>query len=146
MSDNPPPPPPYSAPPPQDPYGQGGYAQQPEKKGSGLAIAALVLGILALLLCWTVFGGIIFGLIAIVLGLIASSRAKKGLAGGRGMAIIGLILGVLGLLIAIGFIVVAAVFLNSDSAQNLQDCLSNAGSDQTAQQQCQDDFRDKLTN
>lgn len=155
MSQNPPPPPsdPYGEQPQQPAYDQPAYGQQPGQPyppqqpqgGSGLAITALVFGILALLLCWTVFGGIILGLIALVVGLIAASKAKKGTAKGRGMAITGIVLGVLGLLISIGFIVVAAVFLNSDTGQSLQDCINSASS-QSEQQQCQDDFQNDLTN
>ena len=136
-----------------DPYGQpqgnqgNAYGQPAQNKGGkGLAIAALIVGIFALLFSWTVVGGILLGLIAIVLGAIASSKAKKGTAGGRGMAVTGLVLGVLGLLIAVGLIVAGALFLNSDSAKNLQDCLNQAGSDTDAQTQCQQDFTDNFGN
>lgn len=136
---------------PQQGYGQQGYGQQPygheqPKGGKGLAIGALVTGVLALLLCWTVFGGILLGLVALVLGLIGASRAKKGRASGRGLAITGAVIGVVGLLISIAFIVLGVAFLNSDSGRNLTECLSNAGEDQQAVEQCQRDFQDELSN
>ena len=125
--------------------GQGGaYGQPQQSQGKGLAIAALIVGIFALLFSWTLVGGILLGLIAIVLGAIGSSKAKKGTAGGRGMAITGLVLGALGLLIAVGIIVVAALFLNSDTVTGLQDCLEQAGTDAGAQAQCQEDFANDL--
>jgi hypothetical protein len=128
----------YDAPPP-------GYPQQPARSGgAGLAIAALVLGVLALLSCWTVLGGILFGLIALVLGFVASGRAKRGRGTGRGMAITGIVLGLIGLLISVAFIAIGVSFLNSESGQTLQQCLSEAGDDQAAVRQCQQDFEDDV--
>jgi O-antigen ligase len=135
----------YQQGPPPGGY-QGGYQEQPRKGGSGLAVAALVLGILALLSSWTVIGGILLGLIGLVLGFIASGRAKKGMAGGRGMAIIGIITSLLAIVIAIVFVVAVGSFLNSDSAKNLQDCIEQAGNDQAQLDQCEQDFTDELTN
>jgi Domain of unknown function (DUF4190) len=131
----------YQAPPP---YGQP--QPQQHRGGSGMAITALVLGVLALLTCWTVVGGIFLGLVAIILGFIASSRAKHGRAGGRAMAIIGIVTGALGLVISIGLIALGASLLNSDTGQNLQDCLQDAGQDETAQAECQREFQEELTN
>jgi hypothetical protein len=69
----------YAAPPPPP-----GQPYQTQRAGAGLAIAALVLGILALLLSWTILGGVVLGLLAIILGWVASRRARRGLASGRG--------------------------------------------------------------
>ena len=120
------------------------YPTQPSHKGSGMAIAALVLGVLAVLSSWTVIGGILLGLAAIVLGFIASSRAKRGEAGGRAMAIIGIITGALGLVLSIALISIGVSLLNSDSGQNLQECLEKAGNDQAAQARCQREFQEDL--
>lgn len=136
----------HPAPPPppgHDPYATG--QQPPQQRGKGMAIAALVLGILALLSSWTVLGGIIFGLIAVVLGFIASGRAKRGRAGGRGMAISGIVLGVLGIVIGGALIALGASFLNSEEAQQLQDCLTDAGNDDAAIAECNDRFEEDLT-
>lgn len=130
--------------PPQGGY-QGGYQEKP-RGGSGLAVGALVLGILAVLSSWTVIGGILLGIIGLVLGFIASGRAKKGLATGRGMAIVGIITSLLGIVIAIVLVVAVGSFLNSDSAKNLQDCIEQAGNDQAELDQCEQDFTDELTN
>jgi len=141
----PPPPDGQQGYPPQG-YGQQPYGHEQPKGGKGLAIGALVTGVLALLLCWTVFGGILLGLVALVLGLIGASRAKKGRASGRGLAITGAVIGTVGLLISIAFIVLGVAFLNSDSGRNLTECLSNAGDDQAAVEQCQQEFNDQLSN
>ena len=126
-----------------------GYYQpqpQPPRGGSGLAIGALIAGVLALVSFWTVFGGILLGVVAIVLGLVALSRVRKGLAGGRGMAIAGIVTGALGLVLGIAWAAFLSNLLNSDSVQNLQDCLQEAGNDEAAQSQCERDFDDELQN
>lgn len=130
--------------PPQGGY-QGGYQEQP-KKGKGLAVAALIVGVLALLSSVTIIGGILLGLIGLVLGFVASGKAKRGQADGRGMAIFGIVLSVLGILVSILIVVGAVTFLNSESGQNLQDCIEQAGQDQAALDQCNRDFSDELTN
>lgn len=138
-------------PPPDQPYGSDpaysgpGYSdQQGPSRPKGMAISALVLGVLALLLCWTVVGGILLGLLAIVLGLIAAGRAKRGEAGGRGMAITGVVLGLLGMVLAGVLIAAGASLLNSDSGKDLRNCLEEAGDDQARVEQCQRDFQDQL--
>lgn len=73
----------------------------PASASKGLAIAALVCGIIALLAAITVFGGFFFGLVAIVLGIVAVVKARKGTAGGFGLGVGGIVCGALGLLIAI---------------------------------------------
>jgi hypothetical protein len=112
--------------------------------GSGLAIAALVVGILALLTFWTVVGGIVLGLVAIVLGVIALGRVKKGIAAGRGMAIAGVVLGVLGLLLSLAFVALGAWVFNSSGGSTLTECIANADGDQAKVQQCQTDFQRDL--
>jgi hypothetical protein len=109
-----------------------------------MATAALVLGILALITSITVFGGVLLGLLAIIFGIIGLRRANRGLALGRGRAIAGIILGALGIVVAGLLIAVGVSLLNSDKVKNLQDCLKNAGNDQTKVQQCQDQFRSQV--
>jgi hypothetical protein len=137
--------------PPQDqqggyypPQGPGGYYQQPQKRGSGMAIAALILGSIALLSCWTIVGGILFGLVAIVLGFIASRRAKRGEAGGRGMAITGIVMGLLGLVLSIAIVAVIGAFWNSDTVKEYRECLADAGSDAAALDECESRFNDDV--
>ncbi len=71
------------------------------KKGSGFAIASLVLGILSVLLGWLPFVGWILVILALVFGILALIKIKKGTASGKNMAIAGLVLGGIGLLFAI---------------------------------------------
>lgn len=83
----------------QPTYGDNGYNTYQQPKPKGLAIAALVLGILAFLTGWMIIGGI-FGLIGLILGIVAVVKANKGQADGKGMAITGIVLSSLGLIAA----------------------------------------------
>jgi lysylphosphatidylglycerol synthetase-like protein (DUF2156 family) len=133
-------------PPAEQPYapppGPGGSDSRPK----GMAITALVLGVLALVLCWTIIGGLLLGLVALVLGIIAAGRAKRGAAGGRGMAITGAVLGVIGAVLAGVLVAIGASFLNSESVQDLEQCLEQAGEDQAAIDQCRVDFEEDFQN
>ncbi len=120
--------------------------QQPARGGSGMAIAALVLGLFAVLTSLTVVGGVLLGLAAVVLGFVALRRIKRGLAGGRVMAIIGIIAGLIGIALSIALVAAGLSLLNSESGQDLQACLREAGTDEAAQAQCQRDFAEDLEN
>lgn len=124
-------------------YGQaGGYPGYPGYPGygpplqelpKGLAIAALVLGILALVTFWTAVGGIVLGIVGVILGGVAIRKAGRGQAGGRGMAIAGLVLSVLGLLGGILFAVLYA-FAVSMFGQAIQECQQYQGNPQRFRQ------------
>ena len=111
--------------------GRSGY-----RHGGGMATAALVLGVLALVTSLTVIGGVLFGLLAVVLGAVAGRRAKRGLAPGRGRSIAGVVTGLIGLILSIALIALGVSFLNSPSTKNLQTCVRNANGNQAAIQQC----------
>lgn len=87
-----------------------------QKLPKGMAIAALVLGILAVLNCWIPMVNviaIIFGIVALILGIIGMGKAKKGLAGGKGLALGGVITGALGIVFSIAITVLFVIGLNS---------------------------------
>jgi predicted PurR-regulated permease PerM len=109
-----------------------------------MATAALVLGILAVITSFTVFGGVILGLLAVIFGVIGLRRANRGVALGRGRAIAGIILGLLGIVLAVALVAIGVSVLNSPEGKNLQDCLKSAGSDQSQVQKCQDQFRNQV--
>jgi len=83
MSEPPPPPPPPQwgaypgsyPPPPPLPY--AGYTYPPTGPRNGLGITALVLAIIGLVFCWTVAGGVILGVIAVVIGFVARGRVNS---------------------------------------------------------------------
>ena len=159
--ETPPPPPPPSAPPPppgappppsygpypgsyppppqQSPY--GGYAPPPTAPQNGLGIASLVTAIIALL---SVVGGIVLGVVAVILGFLGWGKAKRGQATNGGIAVAGIVLGFLSIIEAV---VVIGLFIwgfGEVGGTDYVDCLSRAGSDQEAVQQCADQFTSNL--
>ncbi len=70
---------------------------------NGLAVAALVVGIIAAVSGWAPFWGVIVGIVAIVLGVIGLKKP-----GGRGLAIAGIITGAAG---ALWSLIVSAFFV-----------------------------------
>jgi len=142
-------PPPGNYPPPE-PFpgqsgqpGQSGYWQE-SPKSKGLAIAALVLGILAVISFWTIIGGILFGVLAVVFGIIATVKARRGTAGGTVMGVIGLVLGILSV---IGAVVLALIGWNlfvDLGGRDFVDCTSEAGNDQNAISQCEEEFNQRI--
>jgi hypothetical protein len=124
----------------------GGYQPQPQYPGytpppqNGLGVAALVLGILALLSSFTVFGGIGLGIIAVILGIVGRGRVQRGQANNRGVATSGIVLGALGVVASVVFIAAGVAIFSWFGGNDLVNCLNKAGNDVQAQQQCQDQF------
>jgi hypothetical protein len=89
---------------------------------NGSAVASLVLGILAVVLCWTVYLGIGLGALAIVFGALGIGRARAAETN-KGMAVAGIVLGIVGLVLSLVLIVVVVTFFtHSGSFQQLRDC------------------------
>jgi hypothetical protein len=113
------------------PYGQypdqGGYGYQaPVQEKKGLAITALVLGIVALVL--GVIPGIgflsfILGPLAIIFGIIALIKKQK-----KGMSITGIVLGALGVIAAIVITaIIATIFGNAVGEHTVQYRVTSEG-------------------
>jgi hypothetical protein len=129
-------------PPPPAPY--AGYAPPPTGPKNGLGIAALVLAIIALVFCWTVAGGIILGLCAVIIGFVARGRVKRGEATNGGVAISGIVLGALAIIVSLIFIPIWIGMFDEVGGTDYIDCLANAGSDQDAIQECADQFQRRV--
>jgi uncharacterized integral membrane protein len=112
--------------------------------GGGMATAALVFGILALITSFTLVGGLLLGLLALIFGVIGLRRASRGLALGRGRAIAGIILGVLAIVVSGALIAAGLSLFNSKDGKDLQSCLKKAGTSQSQIQKCQDQFKKKV--
>ena len=86
---------------------------------NGFAVAALVLGIVALVMFFTVWLPILLGALAIVFGALGISKANK--MGGRqkGLAIAGLVCGAAAIVIGILFVVVIVNVFNGGSRNRL---------------------------
>jgi hypothetical protein len=123
-----PPPPqqqPYYTPyPGQPPYPGSGYQYPPPpygqypalRAGNGKATAALVLGIVSIVFCWTSVFDVVPVVLAIVFGILGRNEAKRG-ATGRGLATAGLVCGVIGAILA----VVVSIFIYN----RIKPCLDN---------------------
>jgi hypothetical protein len=98
------PPPPAAVAPPQ----AASYGYSPPAKTNGLAIAAMVLGIL-----WLYWLG---SILALIFGYVAKNQIdnSRGQEGGRGMAIAGIVLGWVGVAI-LSIIIIAALAASSNS-------------------------------
>ncbi len=116
--------------------GWQGQPQQQERNGLGLA--ALIVGLIGLVLSVLFFPvGFVLDLVAIGLAIPAMKRARRGEATNFPMPLIGLIAALLGLLVAIAF----ALFVGSIWSQT-KEC-NDPGLSQIEREQC---IRDELNN
>jgi len=137
----PPGPYPGSYPPPPMPYGDyPGGAPTPR---NGLGIAALPVGVLGLLGSFFVVG-IIPGVAAAIMGLVARGRAKHGEATNGGVALAGVIVGVLAVIASLIFAAFWVGLFNEVGAGDYLDCLQQAGQDRTLVQECSDRFQESV--
>lgn len=99
--------------PPRYPYPAGGYPPPPypglppPPADPSNAVAALVIGILALFTA-PVGIGLILGAAAVLMGIIARRRAKRGQGAHGGMALAGIMLGVLAIVVGLA---ISAIFV-----------------------------------
>jgi hypothetical protein len=102
------------------------------------------LAIIALLGVWSVVGGIILGLVAVVLGFVAWGRVKRGTANNGGVAIAGIVLGTLAVIVGLAFIGIWMALWKDVGGGDYISCMQKAGSDQVKPQQCADQFRENV--
>lgn len=104
-----------------DPFAPPPPTFESPPSNNGMAIAAMVIGIVAVGAVFTVVGAFVAfvpGVTAFVLGILGLRRAGQipG-GGGRGMAIAGIVLGVLATVVSIGAYAIVALFVaSSDTA------------------------------
>lgn len=139
----PPGPYPGSYPPPQMPYGDY-YPAPPAAPRNGLGIAALVIAIIALISSFSVAGGIVLGIAAVILGFLGRARVKRGEANNSGVALAGIVLGVAAIVVGLAFIAIWVGLFKEVGATDYFDCLQQAGQDRTKVQQCSDEFRQSV--
>jgi Domain of unknown function (DUF4190) len=124
------PPGPYSSAPPQF----SSFPPAPYPPRNGLGVASLVIGIVALLSCWTFFGGIGLGVLAVVLGAFARGRFRRGQAANGGVAIAGIVLGIIAALAPVIFFAVLA-FGTDAFNEDYQHCIGYHPGDEQACEQ-----------
>ena len=94
-----------------------------DKSKMGLGIAALILGVLAIVLCFT-FVNIVCGVLAIIFGAIHIAKQRNG----KGLAIAGIVTGAVGIIITF-IIIVAMAFMIRDVTGSIFNYITNAGDD-----------------
>ncbi|MFC4497684.1 DUF4190 domain-containing protein [Streptomyces ovatisporus] len=125
---------------PVGPYGTGG-PQGPPRNGMG--VAALTLGLIGAVLFWTMLGGIVLGLLALIFGIVGFRRGKRGEATNGTLAIVGAVIGGLALVGSTVVLTLAISLVGSGDYGELEDCMREAGT-QTEQQQCEEDFVESI--
>ena len=138
-------------PPPGYPYpypAPGRYPGYPPpvSPNNGAGIAALVVAIAGIVTALSVIGGVALGIVAMVLGFVGRGRAKRGEADNGGIATAGIVLGALALIAGIGCIFVYVGIWRTAGGGDYVDCMTKAGSDAAAQQQCTERFREHFEN
>lgn len=119
----------------QDVYGYGQpagypYAAPVTKKAPGMALAAMILGIAAVLTGFLVFGALL-GIAAIILGALSLKKTKE-VGAGKAFALTGIITGAVSVLISI-----CMLFIIISFAQTTQKCLEVGTADGHGNVVCQ---------
>jgi hypothetical protein len=109
-----------------------------------LGTASLVLAVIALLCVWSVFGGVILGVVATVLGIIVYRRVRRGEANNGGVAIAGVVLGGIAIVVGLIFIAIWTALWRDVGGGDYVDCLQRAGSNPDLRQQCVERFREHV--
>ncbi|GAA1653029.1 DUF4190 domain-containing protein [Georgenia ruanii] len=106
---------------------------------NGLGVAALVIGIIAVLLAWVPFVGLlglVGGVVAIILGAVALSRVGRGEATNRSQSIAGIVLGALAVLLGIGSAIFGSFLVSQVVGPDFQHCVETYGNNPQAFQDC----------
>ena len=124
----------FSQPGPPDGSGYGAAATARPRR-NGMGTAALVIGVVALVLAVLILFaplGAFLGLVALVLGIVGLVRANRGQADNRGQAVAGLVTGALALVIGLLFTVSIGAFFatNVNDFRQFGRCLDGARGDQ----------------
>ncbi|MDI3405982.1 DUF4190 domain-containing protein [Streptomyces cavernicola] len=114
-NNNPGPPSPFGPPPGGQPMAPPPFPIPHQQPQNGLGVTALVLGIIGAVLFFTVWGGVILGVLALIFGLIGLSKARKGMATNKGVALTGTILGGVAIVLSIVWLVVVVMAVKSVS-------------------------------
>lgn len=118
----PPPPEPTTMPPPPGEPAQVVYHVTQPTMSNGLATAALVCGIVGVVLFFTIWIGVILGILGIVFGAVGRSRAAQG-APNKGQATAGLWLGIVAVAVSILFAIAVTAWVTG-SEQRFRDVVA----------------------
>ena len=117
---------------PSPPAGAG-YGRYPTARGrrNGMGTAALVLGIVALVLVALILFsplGVLLGLLAVIFGIVGTLRVNRGEADNRGQAVAGLVTGAVALVIGLFLTIGIGVFFaaNVNELRQFGRCMDDA--------------------
>ena len=117
---------------PSPPAGAG-YGRYPTARGrrNGMGTAALVLGIVALVLVALILFsplGVLLGLLAVIFGIVGIVRVGRGEADNRGQAVAGLVTGAVALVIGLFLTIGIGVFFaaNVNELRQFGRCMDDA--------------------
>lgn len=121
---------------------------QPVRRRNGVGTAALVVGVVSLVLAVLVIFAALaipLGIIAAILGGIGMSRVSKGQADNRGHAVTGLITGLLAIVVAvaIGISFVALIAEHQSDLRKFGTCMTESDDD-NARARCFRELGDRL--
>lgn len=126
------------------PGGEPGMWEPARPPRNGLGVAALTLGLIGALLFWTVLGGVVLGLLALIFGVVGFRRGKRGEATNGTLAAVGAVIGAFALVGSTVVLVFVLSVLSSGDYAELEDCVRKATT-QAEQEQCQQDFVDSIS-
>jgi hypothetical protein len=111
---------------------------------NGLGVAALIVGVCALIGSFSIAGGIVLGIVAVILGFVGRGRVRRGEATNGGVATAGIVLGVLGIIAGLIFVAIWVGLFKEVGAGGYFDCLQQAGEDRALVEQCANEFRQSV--
>jgi hypothetical protein len=115
-----------------------GYASPAgPQQSQGLAIGALVCGIISIVSVCVWFLSIPLGIVAVILGIVGKGKAQRGEAGGQGLAKAGLTLGAIGVVLSLVLHIafIAGVSFLGSKAEQLQKEMEQKAKEMEQQQQ-----------
>jgi len=124
--------------------GYPGYPLPPAGPRNGMGIAALILGVVAMLATWSVFGGLIFGVAAAILGVLAYRRVRNHEADNGAVALSGLVLGVLAVVVSLVFIPIWAGIADQIGYSEYTRCMNEAGKNERQINACLVQFQHRI--
>ena len=115
----------------------------PARPVNWLGTTALAVAIVGLVLCWSIFGGLVCGVIAIIVGVTARGRVRRGEATNGTVATSGIALGTLAVIVSLAVVPVWVRIYRDVDVPAYVDCVSET-SDQPGAKKCADELRQRL--
>lgn len=118
--------------------------EDPRPPRNGFGVAALTLGLVGVLLFWTVLGGAVLGLLALIFGILGYRRGRRGEATNGTLSLVGAVIGAFALVGSAVVLVFAVSVLSSGNYEELESCVRDAATT-AEQEQCERDFLESVS-